>query len=107
MSAGLSSLQQRVSEFVEEHGLEAPIQARTLDLVSEAGELAKEVLKGTKYGGQKFEPPQGWEDELGDVFFALVCLANSTGVDLETTLESALRKYRGRLGSRSDAGSGR
>lgn len=107
MSAGLSSLQLRVSEFVDEHGLEAPTHVRTLDLTSEVGELAKEVLKSTKYGRRKFEPPQGWEDELGDVFFALVCLANSTGVDLETALEGALRKYRGRIESRSDAGSGR
>lgn len=107
MSTGLSSLQLRVSEFVEEHGLEAPTHARTLDLVSEIGELAKEVLKGTKYGSREFEPPKGWEDELGDVFFALVCLANSTDIDLETALNSSLQKYRGRIESRSNAGSGR
>ena len=106
MSVGLSFLQLRVSEFVDEHGPEAPTHARTLDLTSEVGKLAKEVLKDTKYGSQKFEPPQGWEDELGDVFFVLVCLANSTGVDLETALEGALRKCRGRIESRSYAGSG-
>lgn len=51
MSAGLSSLQLRVSEFVDEYGLEAPTHVRTLDLVSEAGELAKEVLYENIVGG--------------------------------------------------------
>ncbi len=37
MSAELSTLQQRVADFVEEHGLEAPVQARALDLTSEVG----------------------------------------------------------------------
>lgn len=107
MSQEFSDLQSRVAEFVEESGLEAPVYARTLDLASEAGELAKEVLKGTSYGSRSFEPTKDWQDELGDMFFALVCLSNSTGVDLESALDNSLQKYRERLGSRSDAGSGR
>lgn len=107
MSVELSILQKQVAEFVEKNGLEAPVHARTLDLTSEVGELAKEALKGTGYGREQFDSSQDWDNELGDVFFALLCLANSTGVDLETALEDALMKYRGRIESRSDAGSGR
>ena len=92
---------------MKEYDLEAPVHARTLDLTSEVGELAKEALKGTEYGREEFNPPRGWENELGDVFFSLLCLANSTGVELETALEGALRKYRGRCEDGSDAGSGR
>lgn len=69
--------------------------------------MAKEVLKGTGYGRRQFEPPHGWDDELGDVLFALVCLANSAGADLEAALDGALHKYQKRLGSESDAGPGR
>jgi NTP pyrophosphatase (non-canonical NTP hydrolase) len=74
--------------------------------VSEVGELAKEVLKGSDYGRVPFEPPETWADELSDCFFSLVCLANSTGVDLGEGLESALAKYRDRMVRRGDAGSG-
>ena len=107
MSAKLSSIQRRTAEFVKEYELEAPVHARTLDLTSEVGELAKEALKGTGYGREEFDLPRGWEDELGDVLFSLVCLANSTGVELDGALDSALNKYRGRLESGRDAGSGR
>lgn len=107
MRAELPTLQQRVANFVETCELEASVDVRTLDLASEVGELGKEVLKGTGYGRRQFEPPRGWEDELGDVLFAIVCLANTTGVDLEAALDGALRKYQDRLESKSDAGSGR
>jgi NTP pyrophosphatase (non-canonical NTP hydrolase) len=104
---GSLSMQGAVAAFVEENGLEAPVYARALDLVSEVGEPAKEVLEGTDYGRAPFEAPEGWTWELGDALFALVCLANSTGVDLEAALKAALEKYRGRLEFRGDAGSGR
>jgi len=53
--------------FVKENGLEAPIQA-LLDLVSEVGEVSKEVLKGTSYGLEPFQPREQWAEELADVF---------------------------------------
>jgi NTP pyrophosphatase (non-canonical NTP hydrolase) len=103
----MATLQRTVASFVEEAKIEAPVAARLLDLVSEIGELSKEVLEGTRYGRDSFRPPDGWASELGDVFFALVCLANSTGVDLEAALDGALGKYRERLALGDDAGSGR
>lgn len=103
----LPSFQQMAAGFVVEHGIEAPVQARLLDLSSEVGELSKEYLKSTNYGREPFgEPPDGWEGELGDVFFSLVCLANSTGVDLEAALQRTLEKYEERLRRRGNAGSG-
>ena len=52
----LPVLQKAVARFVETHGLQAAVQARLLDLVSEVGELAKEALKGTRYGREPFRP---------------------------------------------------
>jgi NTP pyrophosphatase (non-canonical NTP hydrolase) len=102
----MSTLQRTVASFVEEAGVEAPIHARLLDLVSEVGELSKEVLKATDYGHAPFNPPEGWAVEMGDVLFTLMCLANSTAVDLEAALEGALDKYRERMALGNDAGSG-
>ena len=102
----LSALQQRVADFVRAHQLEAPAPSRLLDLTSEVGELAKEALKATSYGRAAFRAGGAWSDELGDVFFTLICLANGTDVDLEAALTAALEKYDRRLAGRGDAGSG-
>lgn len=99
-------IQQAVACFVEEHGLEAPVEARLLDLASEVGELSKEVLKGTEYGSGPFRKTGGWEGELGDALFSLICLANSTGSDLGVALEQTLDKYRERICGGGDASSG-
>jgi NTP pyrophosphatase (non-canonical NTP hydrolase) len=103
----ISTLQRTVASFVEEAGIEAPVEARLLDLVSEVGELSKEVLEVTRYGRTPFNSPDGWVGELGDVFFSLVCIANSTGVDLGTALDGTLDKYRQRRTLGGDVGSGR
>lgn len=92
-----SEFQIRVAEFIKTHKLETSVPSRVLDLVAEAGELAKEASKATEYGRTSFRPSESWREELGDVFFALVCLANSTNVNLEEALEQALTKYRRRI----------
>jgi len=98
--------QRKVVEFVKAYKLEASAPSRVLDLVAEVGELAKEVLTATDYGHTPFQPSKRWHEELGDVLFALVCLANTTDVDLEEALEQALDKYRERLAQKGDPGSG-
>jgi NTP pyrophosphatase (non-canonical NTP hydrolase)/8-oxo-dGTP pyrophosphatase MutT (NUDIX family) len=103
----LPAYQQRVADFVDSAGLRTGVESRALDLVSEVGEVAKEVLKATRYGDAPFDTPPTWADELADVFFSLACLANATNVDLDRALEGALRKYQSRLLGRGDAGSGR
>ena len=101
-----SSAQEVVARFVEANGMEISLEHRLLDLVSEVGEAAKAILKETDYGRTEFQPTAEWADELGDTLFALICLANATGVDLEKALDQVLEKYRDRLDATGDAGSG-
>jgi len=103
----MNKLQKKVDTFVKEKNLDADIAARTLDLVSEIGEIAKEVLKGSNYGEIEFKKTEDWENEIGDVLFSLICLANQTGVNLENSLNTALEKYEKRFESKGDVGSGR
>ncbi len=103
----LPPTQQKVARFVEENKLETAVQTRLLDLVSEVGELCKEALKGSDYGQTSFEPTEEWESELGDAFFSLICMANTTGVNLETALNIVLTKYEKRISRKGEAGSGR
>ena len=103
----IPAYQRTVVDFVAEHQLESPVEARVLDLVSEVGEVAKEVLKAGEYGRQPFQPTEAWSEELADAFFALICIANSTNVNLDTALIEALDKYTQRLALKGEAGSGR
>lgn len=103
----IPNLQEKVAQFVAEYRLETEVSFRVLDLVSEVGELAKEVLKSSDYGQKSFQPNEDWTGELADALFALICLANSSQVNLETALEGALAKYAKRLMEKGDAGSGR
>ena len=53
-------------------------------LTEEVGELARIVAR--KYGDQSFKPGEnadGLADEIADVLWVLICLANQTGIDLE------------------------
>ena len=99
------TFQHQVADFVQRNDLEISIQDRTLDFVSEVGELAKEILKSTDYGRQDFRPIEAWQDELGDVFFSLICLANTTDVNLQDALHAALEKYQMRLENQGEVGS--
>jgi len=61
-------------------------------LTEEVGELARVIAR--KYGDQSFK--QGETDNLGeemaDVFWVLLCLANQTGVDLTEELLKSIEK---------------
>jgi NTP pyrophosphatase (non-canonical NTP hydrolase) len=62
-------------------------------LTEEVGELAR-ILART-YGDQSFkqgESPDRLADEMADVLWVLICLANQTGVNLTEAFEKNLRK---------------
>jgi NTP pyrophosphatase (non-canonical NTP hydrolase) len=89
--------QERVAEFTREFSLDAPLDARLLDLNAEAGELAKELFKATSYGQKEFYATPEWQQELGDVYFSLLALADKSEVNLEASLDDAMRRYADRV----------
>ena len=97
--------QQRVDAFLESNDLETEPSYRVLDLVSEVGEVAKEVNTSTNYG----ENPEAFAiapDEIGDTLFALLALCVETDIDAGAALDEALEKYERRLDAGGSAGSG-
>ncbi|MCL2187508.1 MAG: GNAT family N-acetyltransferase [Defluviitaleaceae bacterium] len=102
----MTTVQKRVGEFVQRHNLQAPADIRFIDLVSEIGELGKELLKGSNYGTYNFSPTANTQNELGDVVFSLCCLANILDVDIDAALQSALDKYEARFEKTGGVGSG-
>ncbi|MDD4748145.1 MAG: nucleotide pyrophosphohydrolase [Salinivirgaceae bacterium] len=61
-------------------------------LTEEVGELAR--IMARKYGEQSFKEGENMDldDEMADVLFVLICLANQTGVNLEEALLNNLEK---------------
>ncbi|RWU05765.1 nucleotide pyrophosphohydrolase [Pedobacter chitinilyticus] len=65
----------------------------TAILMEEVGEVAR--IMARKYGEQSFKKSDeqvDLADEMADVLFVLMCLANQTGIDLEEALAKNLEK---------------
>lgn len=88
----LTEAQRRVDEWIKTIGVRYFSELTNLaQLVEEVGELAR-ILSRT-YGEQSFkegEEDANLADEMADVLFVLLCLANQTGVDLTAALERNL-----------------
>ena len=61
-------------------------------LTEEVGELARVMAR--KYGDQSFKPGENQDpaEEMADVLWVLLCLANQTGVNLEEALQKSIEK---------------
>lgn len=88
--------QKKVREFIEKYDMDASPDYRLVDLVSEVGEVAGDVSKSTGYG-KRPEDIEVKEDEIGDVFFALLAFSESLGMDAEEALDTAIEKYESRI----------
>lgn len=93
----MKELQKRVEVFCKRHNLDSPPEHRLLDAMSELGEVAKEILKMSDYGRKPRSYRKELEDELGDLFYSVITVANSFDIDLEDSLVRSLEKYSKRL----------
>ncbi|MDY6877163.1 MAG: pyridoxal-phosphate dependent enzyme [Chloroflexota bacterium] len=101
----MAGWQRKVAAFARRHNLIHDLDACTLDLVSEVGEVAKEVLLATDYGQRapQFRPQLA--SELGDALYSLLALVEACGVDTDSALDATLEKYEHRLTEREGPGS--
>ena len=101
----IEQAQQRVDEWIETIGVRYFSELTNLaQLMEEVGELAR--IMSRTYGDQSFkDSDRGRElsDELADVLFVLICIANQTGVDLSDALERNLQKKTTRDAARHKA----
>ena len=89
----LSELQQRVDTWIKEYGVRYFSELTNMAvLTEEVGELARVMAR--KYGDQSFKAGEkkNLADEMADVLWVLMCLANQTGVDLTEALRKNLEK---------------
>ncbi len=90
----LADAQARVDRWISEVGVRYFSELTNLaQLVEEVGEVAR-ILSRT-HGDQSFKDSEkdlDLADELADVLFVLICLANQSGVDLEEAFLRNLEK---------------
>ena len=103
----MNNIQEKVNELIKRYNLESPVEIRFIDLVSEVGELGKEILKGNEYGKKDFCNTENLESEIGDTFFSLICVANGLNINLQNALDNVLNKYENRFSNNGSIGSGR
>ena len=85
--------QKIVDDWIKTYGLRYFSQLTNMAvLTEEVGELAR--IMARKYGDQSFKEgeKQDLGDEMADVLWVLMCLANQTGVDLTEELKKNLEK---------------
>ena|SRR5436190_9208300 len=90
----IEQAQQTVDQWIKSTGVRYFNELTNMAILTEeVGEVARHISR--KYGEQSFKETdkQGdLGDELADVLFVLMCLANQTGVDLTAALKKNLDK---------------
>ena len=85
--------QEQVDQWIKTIGVRYFSElTNTAILMEEVGELAR--IMARRYGEQSFKEGDNdnLEDEMADVLWVLICLANQTGVDLEKAFANNMQK---------------
>ena len=89
----INEAQQMVDEWIKNHGVRYFNELTNMAcLTEEVGELARIIAR--KYGEQSFKDGEkhNLSEEMADVLWVLICLANQTGVDLDKALNKSFAK---------------
>lgn len=95
MSKGVTikEAQQMVDQWIKEYGVRYFSELTNMAcLTEEVGELARVIAR--KYGDQSIKAgeKENLGEEMADVLWVLICLANQTGVDLTDEFEKSMLK---------------
>ena len=90
----IQEIQQQVDQWIKKYGVRYFSELTNMALLTEeVGEMARVIAR--RYGDQSEKASDKkvkLEEEMADVLFVLVCLANQTGVDLEKAFQNNLNK---------------
>jgi len=90
----IKNAQKKVDQWINKHGVRYFNELTNMAILSEeVGEVARIIAR--KYGEQSLksnEKEENLANELSDVLFVLICLANQTGIDLEKSFHENLNK---------------
>ena len=92
MTMDINNSQRAVDEWIKKHGVRYFNELTNMaQLTEEVGEVARIIAR--RYGEQSEKESDNNKDlgeELADVLFVLLCLANQTGIDLQESFDKKL-----------------
>src|SRR6187402_2699403 len=98
----ITNAQQEVDNWIKTYGVRYFNELTDMAMLTEeVGEVARIIAR--KYGEQSFkesDKEKDLGDEMADVLWVLICLANQTGVDLEAAFKKNMEKKTNRDGER-------
>lgn len=102
----INDIKLRIDEWINQYGVRYfDVRTNTLLLMEEMGEFARLVAR--IYGEQSFkkntEPKhtlEALEDEWADILFVMLCIANQTGMNIDSAIEKNLQKKTSRDSNR-------
>lgn len=89
----IEEAQKTVDEWIKTYGVRYFSELTNMAvLTEEVGELARVISR--KYGDQSFKAGEkdNLADEMADILWVLICLANQTGVNLTEAFEANIKK---------------
>ena len=89
----IEEAQKQVDGWIKQYGVRYFSELTNMTILTEeVGELARVMAR--KYGDQSFKAgeKENLADEMADVLWVLICLANQTGVDLTEALQKNIEK---------------
>ena len=89
----IQEAQQRVDDWIRQYGVRYFSELTNMAcLTEEVGELARVMAR--TYGDQSFKAGEkpNLGEEMADVLWVLICLANQTGIDLTAEFEKSFEK---------------
>jgi NTP pyrophosphatase (non-canonical NTP hydrolase) len=89
----IEEAQKKVDQWIKTYGVRYFSELTNMAvLTEEVGELARVMAR--KYGDQSFKAGEkdNLADEMADILWVLICLANQTGVDLTKAFEANIKK---------------
>ena len=89
----LEEAQQQVDKWIKQYGVRYFSELTNMAvLTEEVGELARVMAR--KYGDQSFKTGEkdNLDEEIADVFWVLLCIANQTGTDLTEAFRRSIEK---------------
>lgn len=89
----LQEAQEKVDQWIKTYGVRYFSELTNMAvLTEEVGELARVIAR--KYGDQSFKAGEkdNLDEELADVLWVVICLANQTGVDLTEAFKRTIEK---------------
>lgn len=97
----IAEAQQAVDQWIKTYGVRYFNELTNMAcLTEEVGELARVIAR--KYGEQSFKAGEkaNLGEEMADILWVLICLANQTGINLTKELEKSIEKKTQRDGTR-------